>query len=91
MVMKLALEKGLKKVGKATKGYRPKLGSEGYVIEAMSAGQETKNNVIIDGEAYHAHAIEKLDPYERVSVVGYKTKHLKLIRQIPIRTIGHGE
>ena len=93
-MIKLSLVKqSMKPLSEIVEKDRPKLGSEGYVIEAMSAKQETKNNVIIDGEAYHAYAVEKLDPYERVTVIGYgdAKKYLKLIRQLPIRTIGHGE
>ena len=65
---------------------RPKLGSEGYVIEAMDARQKKKNNVIIDNEAYHCYADEKLDAYTRVTVVGYvDVKFLKLKEQLPMR------
>lgn len=86
-VTKMALEEVKKKAGKVVEEYRPKLGSEGYVIEAMAAKQETKNNVIIDGEAYHAYAIDVLTAYCRVTVVGYKTGYLKLKLQLPTRTV----
>ena len=76
----MAIEKALKT--KVVEEYRPKLGSEGYVIEAMTARQKTKNNVIIDGEAYHAYAVDALIPYSRVTVVGYKTGYLKVKEQL---------
>ena len=83
----MALEESLRKAEKIVEPYRPKLGSEGYVIEAMTARQEIKNNVVIDGEAYHAYAVDVLTAYCRVTVVGYKSTYLKLKLQLPIRTV----
>lgn len=82
------MEKALKKAKEITEKVRPILGSEGYIIEAMGATDKTKNNVIIDNEAYHAYAVEALTAYCRVTVIGYTDDgYLKLMLQLPIRTV----
>ena len=67
----MALEGIKKKAEKVAEKPLPTLGTDGIVIEAMTDKDETKNNFIWKGNAYHAIADGDITAYTECTVVGY--------------------
>ena len=63
-------------------GFEPPLGLTGFALKDMEKGKDYKTSVVVRGKTYSAHALETINKYEPLSILGKTGDYLQVARRI---------